>query len=85
VVEKPKLGGKPSPSSPGTTQRRIGRYSLPCSAPNVGDQTTSESIPGVARDARAPVISRLSGLAWNLANVGIPVHYQVRCTSPGLT
>jgi hypothetical protein len=31
------------------------------------------------------VISRLSGLAWNLANVGIPVHYQVRCTSPGLT
>ncbi|KAJ7340864.1 hypothetical protein DFH08DRAFT_812034 [Mycena albidolilacea] len=32
-----------------------------------------------------PVISRLSGLAWNLTNVGIPVHYQVRCTSPGLT
>jgi hypothetical protein len=31
------------------------------------------------------LISRLSGRAWNLANVGIPVHYQVRCTSPGLT
>jgi hypothetical protein len=31
------------------------------------------------------VISRLSGLAWNLTNVGIPVHDQVRYTSPGLT
>jgi hypothetical protein len=31
------------------------------------------------------LISRLSGCAWNLAYVGIPVQYQVRCTSPGLT
>jgi hypothetical protein len=31
------------------------------------------------------LISRLSGRAWNLTNIGIPVQYQVRCTSPGLT
>ncbi|KAJ7363006.1 hypothetical protein DFH08DRAFT_1025608 [Mycena albidolilacea] len=42
-------------SKPGTTQIRIGRSTLPRSAPKVGDQTTSESIPGVARDARALV------------------------------
>jgi hypothetical protein len=41
--------------------------------------------PGLRERGDLTLISRLSGLAWNLANAGIPVHYQVRCTSPGLT
>ncbi|KAJ7355275.1 hypothetical protein DFH08DRAFT_803323 [Mycena albidolilacea] len=39
-------------SKPGTAQIRIGRSTLPRSAPKVGAQSPSRSIPGAARDAR---------------------------------